>query len=1692
MKKKLRLISAVIILSMVFPILSGIIQPVFAADYPLNVYIDANGYNKSARTLKINWEAVDDVDNCTIIYHVPNGDSFSEVKLISSLDSQIDLANNSATITNIKNDIIYDFEITLENSSGDEYTGKRYFLAQISVNAVQVEQQPVPVAGGGVETGVYPAIKLSWNMPRVYVFNNLTQTGSMKYASDSAALAALDGSIEKMNFTFIIDESTQKSLASVIVDMDTTDITHSTYKASISNDTDKDRFSSVKWEDGKLSFYILGVKDKTALVPDMLDIRANTYDDETKLYTLPKGISDLGETHYVLPHKEILPGSIYKISMNTELLNSSEVYVNVPSLTNGIINNPLIDIDNPLMGTKANPLIDYTYTPVRFQLTKDASDNIYVGIHRVNSGSLVMPNLYYEIQSNNVPSTQDSSWTTRKKLMDNNFQGEYAITGITGTNSQNNVYYRVVVKSDGAADKIQSLKLPYIMQDDTARPPVPNKISIQQVDLVLPPTGITDTSSDITISWDKPRNWDQIKGHLEKDIFYHFLINVNEKDLDTDGTISPDPVLEANGKNYGRYEANYRLVKYISANALNPDGTDKIKVSPDGTKLIYTLKGYELFKGEDANPDITYDIPNTDNYPTYLLPNKTYYLQMYTTFAADKGVFNDSSKMSEKSLTASFTTLSPAGRDVPTPKYLEWVKTTINPSTATKPTIDATVDIRFDALKIDWSNYTSNAVTANNEVIYDLYMSNTGTDLSDFQMIGTTYSKAPKGDIEFTKSDLEDTTWFNATINKFTDNGTFNNNTLFGNYLSPNTTYYFMVKLRLKIVDENMDETFQNSVGTSLLSVTTPRGEATMPDETALKPVAPTDFSIAIDKNGNQMVDGQSVTFEWTVKENEAAYKLIATTNKVSADATLDAGSSILDDAIYKSFISIFGGKDRDGDATKLTLDPNKNPLPENLIYDSATKKCRYTINTWLYPNKIYYFSLRSELVDGTETKSSVWVSIPVTTALIESPTRLQVVNDCELAFYWIDSKAQMTSENYSISLKASSDNDYTLLTKAQYKIVKDDSVYYARTTPAAKLKPNSEYSIKITRTTDNAVLSTVVKDTRDDYYQIDVKWQGYAIDAYSGFELAIKTEGDTDYTVLDNDVDLEWYRDISTHDYPYYIEKDYSNINNNYYIFNARIKLAEVSLPDGTKEHKPLVPNTKYYIKVRAVKTDSSNSSVVTPSKYAGPVNTRTEFNQEDYDDTDKDTSITANFLDMLEKLEQDIVWEINKKNGISNKILVRDDKLINLLEGLGNYSYTIDMSQTSDYINSDEIYLAKDILKAMKSNDRSVIIKTKNAEYTIRPETFNTDDMEEFKKAKEVTGSKDVFLKLNNIQSASIEPSAPAKTTSSSKMSVLSAQAVVSKKTTASINALIKDKLYNDKTGIVQKKLAIIKNPNNLKDKDDAQEINEYLNQLYEEVKSELSFYLEDTLNGTGYTSGVLADKYNISKFSSPLSVKMPYKANSISNPYVIYGSIGNWKKLTQNLKYEKGYLSFFVTSTGKYAIFSSKDIAASVADDSAAKPYISKLAASYDLTTVFPGADISFNSKLNVTVKEGILLYELLLESQNDSQTDVKAKAKAYGIDKIINITNVYRNINRQEAAAISIKLYCQKTGADYNKLKASYSKIIKDDSKISEKYAVPVYLSLQMNIMTLDSSANFNPKATVNRAEIAVVLQKMLET
>ncbi len=1619
MKSKLRFISIIVILSMIFPTLSGVIQPVFAAADLQDIKVE---YNKSTATATISWKHVPNITKGTITYHVPNGTGGVTEETIPLGDP----ITNTVSIPNIRKDVMYDFKIVLEDGSGFTFEGNKYFLGGINVNATNVEQQSVKMTGGGMETGIYPAVKLSWNMPKVFDGANMVPLDSMPNLF----------SADMIDFKFKIE--LDRMLKDVNVKVDSS----GNYRAFIEGGAECEVVRDSK---DQLSFYLLGRKDENT------DISSQP---------LPKGLE--GNQSYVIHYPDLLPSTIYKVSLITIFYN-----------------NALGDDSGTVSGVTQNSIeSDYICTPVRFQLTKDTLDNLYVRVFRVNQKGVPLLNLTYDVQT-----SYGSSWKPSENVINDKDLGNDPSPIIDIIKGENNpVKYRIVV----IENRIQSPVMEYNMQDDLVKPPVPNNI-LTNVELQYPtPTSNTkDTSSKVTITWDYPGDelWNQIKA---QDYYFHFNLSLAEDPM----SIPQKLIVDGQEK---FFEVKFRDVLSVSAS--------KIEVDKTGAKprLKYVMDGYELFNG--IGKDDEFSLPNMEPenayqpaqpYPQYLLPNKTYYLQMHTSTRDQRDkeyMVGDS--FSEKSLIASFTTLSPGSRDVTVPKYLQLVEPPIVSNGEDGVTKEATVKLRFDQITVDWKSI-SPETDGEGQVYYDLYMS-TSPDSSTFAKIGT-FPDLVKGDVDFSAQIDKNTTWVNAKINRFT--GT--NEGIFGKSLAPNSSYYFFVKVRLVLPNGDTKE----SIKSVLLPVTIPRGEPTEPDDTDLRPEAPEDFAIAVDENGDQMLTGQRVTFEWKIRDNKAAYELIATSARVAPDATTDAGGGINTDPTYISFIGTFGNKGNDGDGTDLIMNPGITPLPgkfEIIQEEDGTSKCRYTIDTWLFPNKIYYFSLRALTMENhVVKKSSVWISIPVTTTLIESPTMLQVVNDCSIAFNWYGT---LPTESYQIRLKPVDEIDYTVLTKSQYTIVQDSKYYnYVRTTKDIKLKPNTEYNIQVVSKVNGVeniinILKYSSNDyykTRDDYHEIDVRWQGVAIDPYTEFEIAIKTEDDTEYTVLDNSKDLEQYNDLTTHTYPYYIEKSINNVNNNYYTYNARIKSVEVTLPDGTKEHKVLKSNTKYYIKVRAKKTDSVNMEAVTRSKYAGPVNTRTEFNQDDYDDIDDDTGNTSKFLDMLDELEKNVYWEVNRVNSSINKIYVKDERIVNLLETPGNYSLTLDLAQSPAYVNSEEIYMAKSILVAMKSTNKSIIIKTKGIEYTIRPETFDMENMEEFKKASELSGSKDVYLQINNIQSSSIQPEGPENTSVASKMNVLSTQVVASRKTSTAIKDMIKDKLYNEKTGIIQKKLAVLKNPNNSKTKGKQEEVDKYLLQLIDEIKSELSYYIDDTINGTGYTNGLFMEKYSVAKFSSPMAIKMQYQGSTLANPYILYGSSRNWQKLSMNIKRETGFLSYYVTGTGKFVIFSSKDITSTIADDNPAKEYITKLASNYDLAAVFAGADNSFNPKLTVTVKEAVLLFELISESRVDNQKNVKDKAKAYGLDKIINITNLNRNITRQESAAVVIKLYCQKTGTDYNKLKASFKKPIMDDGIIVDKYAIPVYACLQMNIMSLDSDSKFNPSNTINRAEFVMVIEKMLES
>jgi hypothetical protein len=274
----------------------------------------------------------------------------------------------------------------------------------------------------------------------------------------------------------------------------------------------------------------------------------------------------------------------------------------------------------------------------------------------------------------------------------------------------------------------------------------------------------------------------------------------------------------------------------------------------------------------------------------------------------------------------------------------------------------------------------------------------------------------------------------------------------------------------------------------------------------------------------------------------------------------------------------------------------------DKFIYDSATKTFTYKIDTWLFPNRLYYFSLRAEIIQNNTTKSSSsWVSMPVTTSLIDAPDSLQPVSDCQLAFFWTDSGSNLKAEDYKVYLKGPDDSDFKLLSRSQYAVVGDGSAFYGR---IFNLKSNTSYNVRVFKGSDTSlelVDEYVGLCTRDTYSQIEVKWKGQTVDLYSSYEIAIKTEDATQYTTLSSS-DLETYVNENGRSLPYYLDKTTGTAGTDYSIYYARIKTIPVKQTDGTIKHKPLSSNTKYYIKVRYVKVSPTDATLIAYSKYIGP----------------------------------------------------------------------------------------------------------------------------------------------------------------------------------------------------------------------------------------------------------------------------------------------------------------------------------------------------------------------------------------------------------------------------------------------------------------------------------------------------------
>lgn len=1643
LKKAVSLLVAAI--TMLGP-LCGIVEHVFAEGEPL--YINIVSY--SSGILTVSWSgAIPGTDSVTLSYHAPDIDNRTAILHTRSIPA----GENTAQITGIRNNFIYDIRIQMKSGGTVIGEGLLYFCPGIDFTAVPVNETVVDSdppgfippydPAGGREIGTKPKLGIRWNRPKVYNGAEFDYAdASLDYMENEINSVYHEGrELSRIDFRINIstDEGEMSKNAAVIVN-------GASRKAYVSGY--EEVAADVGISGDIMTFDLLGRASSTSEIP----VTSGT----------------------TLGHREILPGTVYYMTIQAIFQGYSDAVV----IHNG---------STPLKG------LPYTYTFIRFQLSKDDSDNVYVKIYTINQGSLAMPDLYYEVQLNTVDSQY--GWETKAQIDSDYFRDEsgrfmeFGIVPIIGISPGNNLYYRIMVKS-GGSDTIMSQVMPYKMLYDTSRPPLPKGISIKERTLVSGEVGgVGKKSTDVTISWDKPLNWEEIKNNqeAENDVYFCILLSTSQVEI----TEPPYPPLEdEDGTVYTGFPAKYRLVRYVNARSVNAPDPDADKIIENGNRLEYTLKGLELFKwvnGEGVLDDFPMDLPADyrpeEGYPSYLLNNRVYYLQMYTT----KGTPGSSGTFSERSVTISFTTRSTQEKEVPLPANFTLSQPGGNTASIDPDThkVTNTVKLRFDTVSgIKWADYDSTpGTTTGNSVYYDLYMSTYAG--SGYTLIGSTDPalSGTENNVAFEFVSDAQYQYVTATISTF-DKGSAVQ--AFGYGLTPNTAYYFKLRTRLVMPDSIPVERVSDF--SPILAVTTVRGEVNPPDDSERVPMAPTDFAIAKDENGNPVLSGSAVKLEWLRQESGVTYTLICTSARIPASAQ---AAMYENDPVYQNFKTCYSDMIPEA-GIGIVLDPDE--ASGGFEYDNAAKICRMMIDRGLYPNRLYYFAIRAErqLPDGS-VKTSVWISIPVTTTLIEAPVALAPVNRPELGFWWTDSETGLGPEDYAIYMKGPEDKDFKPVARTQSTVVKDSAtisiggqlhyVYYGR---VYNLEPNAAYSVRVYRGGHDGTMVCEYRNmyTRDAFHEIDVKWRGKA--GYE-YEVAVKAADAIEYITLE-DSDLESCKAVNGGTYPYYIEETSQTAYTDECWFYARIKTIPITLSNGRTEHRALNSNTKYLIKVRAVKRDADNPDNSVKSKYAGPVETRTEFDQDEYDREEDDNNRAAEFLDSIGLLEKGVFWRLAIGNASANKILLKGDKSANAIQHSGSFPFIIDISSYSLDVDTDEVYIPAGVVQTLNSYNKSVVFRTLGAEFTFRPRTLDTENMLEVAEIKENSKVKDIFFKLTIERSDSYKPPIPQNQNMESISPVVefNVQALGSSMTDAALRGLIHDKLYNKDTGLVQQRLNI------LADKSGSVELE--IDEMVNDIESELSNYLRDVVEGGKGIKGMILTTEDIGTFGTPLAIKLAHEDTAgLKLGYACYYGSRSWDKIPGAISGSDNYLTFNAARPGMFAVLAAKtqfrldNIPVSQGD----RKIIEKFMSAYDLGNMFTGIDGSFNLLTDVSVQEVVLIYEKIvgLEDRNAGM-DIRQKARKLGLDEIVASSSVMKNITRQELSYVLIRLYSARTSADIDRLRPSKVIAIKDEDKISDRFYKYVALSVDMGVLDLDGTGSFAPGASVSGAEVIAAIGKLL--
>ncbi len=786
------------------------------------------------------------------------------------------------------------------------------------------------------------------------------------------------------------------------------------------------RYYLRRWDGSQFVSVDVASETEYALDTDDDDITFNW----TKVADELSGIIDVQTGQ--LKESALSPGSIYYIQLYPRF-NTSGEFANVKYVETELEK-------------------DFVTTYLHIELVRHSTDNAMMTVYRVrNDGSFVtVPNFMYEFWVGPEQNNLNRSYYEREE--DAGSAAESYIDAFLANTASFSNYYMVTATADETSDGddpivLTSQKLQVnLSQVGTSLPPMPENMEIVDVSL-----NEDKTAPIIKIRWDKPSNYEQMVS--DGNYQYHLLLNTAIDDLyDNSDVPITEKLYDLEDNFLGSYDIKYReaINVPIQNGALEIVEVDDLlsgELNTGSERLEYTLTGENLFTDSE------------DNYPQTLLLNKVYYLKMYTEVETTDGDIT-----SNNTLPITFTT----------PRYRENKPTLPSLISITEVT-DSSIQLAWEKVDIEDEAFFE---TVTSTVYYEVSLSRKQdrevVELDELEDEGAgKYGAFEDPVFTITNEGSSDLVSFLSSERSGEIETTINgdNPDDVDQTLDPNTTYYILVRTKVVSDDGGYDPVYSSYSQT--LTATTLKTEIEGPSDDEIYPLAPDDFAIAEDVEGNLLIDNYSVTLNWSdVNDSDSVtYNILRTERSVENISEWDGEPASLPAEYMAEMISeedISSSYREDTEDYLLTLDD-------------------------LLGNKVYFFSIRAEktvVIDGEESVYySDWITIPVTTLILEAPTGLSVVevedddedyDDFnkyhEVKITWKGFKQYNSDDvkryDFDIAIKADDEDDYTIISttdtgrienlKSWQNGVMVGTNYEWYSTIISDLKSNTKYSIKI------------------------------------------------------------------------------------------------------------------------------------------------------------------------------------------------------------------------------------------------------------------------------------------------------------------------------------------------------------------------------------------------------------------------------------------------------------------------------------------------------------------------------------------------------------------------------------------------------------------------------------------------------